>query len=675
MLLISFFKKASRNFSVQSRIFLMLFLLSTNRKIFSFLLLSSLSVVGFSQNLDSLLTVAKKTKDDSIKIRMYNKIGFGYIFNDTEQAAEVLTEGKELASNAKFNFGLTELTNSYGILMDVTGKSDSANYFFTKALKMSRKYQFQDLESRCLNNLGMFQWNRGSYQEALDYFFQSLRMNEALDSEKSSAISLSNIGLIYQEMNMSKKALNYHRKALAIREKFNLENAQIISLNNIGINLKNLGRLEEAITTFKNGIAMAKRKNNLLEYYSLLENLANVYYLNGDTDLALETYLLALDKPEDYKAHEKKSISLYNNIATLYNYKSQPKTALRYAEKGFELVKKYPEIKTISADLNLTAAESYYMLDDFERARNFKSQFVAIKDSVFSDKNAEAFANFEVKYESEKKEKEILEQRAEIAENNLIIQRQNYQLYLLIFFTLILVFISYVLYRQQKLKNEQLAKEAELKDALLRIETQNKLQEQRLRISRDLHDNIGAQLTFIISSVDNLKYAFDIKDKTFQDKLDTISAFASETIDELRDTIWAMNKSEISFEDLQARIMNYIDKAHLYDANIKFNFHVEDSVDTTQTFSSIDGMNIYRVIQEAIHNSLKYANANTIIVRVTKEVSNLIFKIIDDGKGFDILTIKRGNGLNNLEKRTTEINGNLTIDSAPTKGTTVELAI
>ncbi|HCY83071.1 MAG TPA: two-component sensor histidine kinase, partial [Xanthomarina gelatinilytica] len=106
-----------------------------------------------------------------------------------------------------------------------------------------------------------------------------------------------------------------------------------------------------------------------------------------------------------------------------------------------------------------------------------------------------------------------------------------------------------------------LKKETELKEALIKIETQNKLQDQRLRISRDLHDNIGAQLTFIISSLDNLKYGFKLPDN-LNDKLKYISEFTSSTIYELRDTIWAMNKSEISFEDLQSRISNFIEKAN-----------------------------------------------------------------------------------------------------------------
>lgn len=76
--------------------------------------------------------------------------------------------------------------------------------------------------------------------------------------------------------------------------------------------------------------------------------------------------------------------------------------------------------------------------------------------------------------------------------------------------TFIIKLIGFLVYNQQKLKNRQLHKENELRDALIQIETQNRLQEQRLRISRDLRDNIGAQLTFIISSIDNLKYGFNL---------------------------------------------------------------------------------------------------------------------------------------------------------------------
>ena len=75
--------------------------------------------------------------------------------------------------------------------------------------------------------------------------------------------------------------------------------------------------------------------------------------------------------------------------------------------------------------------------------------------------------------------------------------------------------IGFLVYKQQRLKNEQIIKENELRQALIKIENQNNLQEQRLAISKDLHDNIGSQLTFIISSLDNLKYFEFTKDKLY----------------------------------------------------------------------------------------------------------------------------------------------------------------
>jgi signal transduction histidine kinase len=235
--------------------------------------------------------------------------------------------------------------------------------------------------------------------------------------------------------------------------------------------------------------------------------------------------------------------------------------------------------------------------------------------------------------------------------------------------------IGFLFYNQQKLKNRQLQKENELKDALIKIETQNRLQEQRLRISRDLHDNIGAQLTFIISSIDNLKYGFDIEDKKLTNKLETISEFTTATIYELRDTIWAMNKTEISLEDLQSRISNFIDKAGLASDGIDFNFKSNTSEIGDLKFSSVEGMNIYRIIQESINNALKYSEAKHIGVHFSSEVNTLVFKILDDGKGFDIQNTQMGNGINNMKKRAHDIAAYINVSSKIDKGTQVVLKI
>ncbi|MBH8575683.1 sensor histidine kinase, partial [Nostocaceae cyanobacterium CENA369] len=199
------------------------------------------------------------------------------------------------------------------------------------------------------------------------------------------------------------------------------------------------------------------------------------------------------------------------------------------------------------------------------------------------------------------------------------------------------------------------------------------LQEQRLRISRDLHDNIGAQLTFIISSIDNLKYGFRIEDEKLQNRLTGISEFTKETIYELRDTIWAMNMSQITFEDLKSRISNFIDNAKISSIGIDFKFAYSNDNLNKKVVTSVEGMNIYRIIQEAINNAIKHSEATKIAVTIDGDETKLAIEVTDNGKGFDLETSNDGNGLNNIRKRAKEIGGEIELNSKPGEGTVMKL--
>ena len=280
----------------------------------------------------------------------------------------------------------------------------------------------------------------------------------------------------------------------------------------------------------------------------------------------------------------------------------------------------------------------------------------------------------ETKYQTEKKEKLLQKSKAEIAIGELEIKKKETQFLILGLISLALLIITYLVYRQQKLKNKQQEQEFELKSAISKIETQNKLQEQRLQISRDLHDNIGSQLTFIISSVDNIKYAFEIQNTKLDDKLSSISSFAKSTIIELRDTIWAMNTSDITLEDLQIRIHNFVEKAKEAKEEIQFSFHIEDHLKDIK-FTSIEGMNIYRTIQEAINNSIKYAEANSIKIDIQSIKNDVIITVQDDGKGFDVDKIELGNGINNMKKRIHDINGEIKFITNAETGTEILIKV
>ena len=304
---------------------------------------------------------------------------------------------------------------------------------------------------------------------------------------------------------------------------------------------------------------------------------------------------------------------------------------------------------------------------DFKKAYDYHRLYSKTKDSLLNIDNLKAVEEINTKYQTAEKEKQLLQKEAEAKKKTTTI----IILSLLAFFIAI---VGFLIYRQQRLKNVQQKQEFELQSAIAQIENQNKLHEQRLAISRDLHDNIGAQLTFIISSVENLKFGFPTMENSIKNHLTKISDFTKTTIVELRDTIWAMNANEFTFDDLSSRIYNFIEKAQSVKENTAFKFSVDESLKNNK-FSSLEGVNLYRTIQEAVNNAIKYADATEVSVQVKPNENGITIDISDNGKGFDLDTIDLGNGIVNMQKRIEEIGGVFKIKSELDKGTQITISL
>ncbi len=636
------------------------------------LLCTFTSAAQQSKMLDSLLKAAKS--DSGIQlVQTLNEISWEYKNSNADSA---LVYGKKALNVAKSIQGQKAIAASYNSIatsFEAMSKLDSALAYHKKGLEI--KTQINDTlgVADTYNNLGIIYDTKGQYNEALESYFDALRIYEVHANEFNKVpMVFVNIGIVYKKQKEYLKVLEYYKKALKIYKDNKYFIGESITTGNLGSVLLNLKKYEESI-------AYSLRAERL---YGSLGYSRYVPYMRVNIAIAKDSlkqykaaekdYLISIAafvKDKNLYELSNAKVSLAHNYIVNQNYneaKRQLKEAIAITRDN-----KFKEIE-IKALKQLADVDA--ITGDYKNAFTYLKQYATQKDSVFETEKTKAIFELETKYETEKKEKEILSQRADIAEQDLVLNKKNSYILGLSALAVVLSLLGYLLFNQQKLKNRQLQKEGELKDAILKIETQSKLQEQRLRISRDLHDNIGAQLTFIISSLDNLKYGFKLPEK-LGEKLKNISVFTTTTIYELRDTIWAMNKNEISFEDLQVRISNYIDKANLAAQNINFSFTVDAHIDSDLSFTSVKGMNIYRIIQEAINNTLKYANASEIDVEFRQINNELKISITDDGKGFDKSTITLGNGLQNMKKRAQDINGNLEIDSISEKGTTITLRL
>ena len=621
-------------------------------------------------------------------------------FNQIDSLNLVL--GKQ---NLKAQFStLIQISNVYA-----RTNLDSSKHYAKKAYDLSRNIDDDSIKIEGFIFLGHRSWERGDYKEAISNFKKSLSLSEKTNRESKMADSYNGLGIVNSKLGNLNTSISFYFKTLKIYEKYKDSSGIGATYLNIAWDYKKMKEFNKSMlynnkclniyTSLKDSLHIAMVNNNIagslneLGKYkkSLNFSRASKAYLEKLQYMRYTAYPLtnigvSYDSLHDYnkaKINYLKAIRLHtenrepyelaflnNALANLnYNIKDYENAIIK-GKEAFNVAKEANAIDFIASS-SLTLAKAYEKKGNYKTSNNYLKISIKYNDSILNSEKFKTISELETKYETEKKEKKILSQRADLAERELSLNKKNTQLIGLVLLVLVVSFLGYLLFKQQKLKNQQLKKEGELKAALVKIETQNRLQEQRLSISRDLHDNIGAQLTFIISSIESLQYGFKIKNEKLTNKLLGISRFTRDTIYELRDTIWAMNKTEISLTDLQIRISNFLDKAEVSSSAIHFNFNIDKSLSKDLEFTSVVGMNLYRIIQEAIHNAVKYSEATTVLVHILKAEKNIKIEIKDNGKGFNENEVELGNGLNNMRKRAKEIDALINIGSQVNKGTSV----
>src|SRR5690554_5567574 len=549
---------------------------------------------------------------------------------------------------------------------------DSIVSLFQKNLNDAEKISYVIGVADAYSQLSLVYGYQGKYEESTQNAIEGIKIYERLNQLDRVAGYYASMGysMKYRDLKM---ALYYMQKGKAIAESNNFENELKDIYNNYGVLKEINNELDSALFYFNKGLEIKLKINDTIGVPYSWSNMAGVYGLQENFQKSREYFNKSLQQRLVWED----SLGIaenYTQLGEVFMAEKKWKDAIPFMHKSLpiSLKKQYQNLTQYNYKM---LSDIYKKLNNADSALFYFERYSAVKDSVHSIKVQESIAALNIEFETEKKQNEILQHKAKLVEKELEVGRKNAFIFGSLGLALFLGLLGSLLYKQQKLKNRQLQKEGELKSALAKIETQNKLQEQRLRISRDLHDNIGAQLTFIISSIDNLKYGFSDISEKLGNKLSGISGFTQQTIYELRDTIWAMNKENITLEDLQARIANFIEHANNASEVMDFSFAIAPSVNRNHIFTSVAGMNIYRIIQEAVNNALKYSSGNKIEVHISKLENQYYIEIIDNGNGFDTASDEMGNGLNNMKKRAREIGGKLKIASEQNIGTRISLTL
>lgn len=628
------------------------------------LLVPGLLLAQNLKKVDSLKTITK-TATGKAKFRALIFLSDQYSDNNLNESMRYANAALLMAKKVKNDSFIGLANNAVANIFQSKSQLDSALFYHKKALASNQKIKDATRMADNYNNIGIVYDQQAQFPEALRNYFKALEYYDKKAAPDRQAMTYTNIGIVYKSQKEYAKALLYYRKAYENYLKTDDEFGKTVSAGNLGSILLNFGKYDEAIKYSE--MAKAGYKKNKYDRFLgyPTATIAAVYDSLHQFDLANKNYTEAIRLHELYE-NGYEVAETANAFATALIKQQKFAESIEFSKKAITFAKQSnANLVLVEAYKNLAKANA--KLGNFSEAYRYAELYNIGKDSLFVNEKTKSVFELEAKYETAKKEKLLVQKEAEAHQKNIV-------LWTVSILTVLILIIAFLIFRQQKLKNRQQEQEHELKTAIAQIETQNQLQEQRLSISRDLHDNIGAQLTFIISSVDNIKYAFDVQNPKLDHKLTSISDFTKDTILELRDTIWAMNNNEISFEDLRGRILNFIEKAKEAKENVVFRFDIDEKLDAVK-LSSIAGMNIYRTIQEAVNNAIKYADAAAIVIEGKIIGESIQITIADDGKGFDQSNVVKGNGLFNMEKRIEDIGGILDIASTPGQGTTITILL
>jgi ligand-binding sensor domain-containing protein/signal transduction histidine kinase len=207
--------------------------------------------------------------------------------------------------------------------------------------------------------------------------------------------------------------------------------------------------------------------------------------------------------------------------------------------------------------------------------------------------------------------------------------------------------------------------------SLAKLRRRLELEKERTRISKDMHDEIGAGLTkvAILSELAQRDCAHPEKLETHLQK---ISETAHELVDNISEIIWAINPQNNAFDNLAVYLRKYA--AHYFEMTpVRYRLDFPEAA-PGYPISAEFRRHIFMVVKEAIHNIVKHAKATEVEMQMVSYDHTLEIQIHDNGRGFSPETVNGGgNGLRNMSKRMAEVGGKFEIQSQPSQGTTVRI--
>jgi len=514
------------------------------------------------------------------------------------------------------------------------------------------------------------------HKEALDQLYQFLSETEIKEDTVSQIYCKSMIATVFRNMQQTDQALQWSLKAAntgvdtLYEEKKNdfgvyfliglmynwkafadvvpkdITRDSVISVNYLDKGIaysrqyENLSMLARNLCVKASGIEDPKKLSLELEY---LNEGIKIYNLLGDT------------------------ISIINSITALSDYYmnlGQPQKGIEACLKAIEMAKSVYALPL--PDLYSKLGECYKAAGDHVKYEETLNKIIELNDDAYKRNSENDLAYLNAKYEDQKKENIIINQKLDL-------NKKNNLIYGALVVLIVILILGYVFFqnrkKNQQLKMQELVFEQKKNTAAAVLQAG---ENERKRIAEDLHDSVAQKMVVAKLNLEALEEYLPELNGEQQRVFNNIFSLVDESCTEVRSLSHSMMPQAFFKSGLTDAIKDFIDK--IDNKNLQISFNAEGNLGDIDKDKEIM---IYRIIQECIQNVLKHAKASKLDISIIAENNEIDVTIEDNGVGFNPKMIADNDsiGMKNIQSRIDFLNGKLDIDSQSGMGTIIAFYI
>jgi len=578
---------------------------------------------------------------DSARVRLLHNIASDAMFERPDTAAAYARKVLALSEKIGFKKGKGWGYGKLAVATQIMGNPKRALTYYDKAIQIYLEVgEKRELEETYVN-LSILYANSNNYLDAIKTAQKALTIAKDRKDLETQAAVYNNIGLFCDRKGNAREAIDYYRKCLAITNTLHDDRMGAMVNTNIGRKLLDLHKLGEARQYLATGLALAEKGPYAQPLAHNYESTGILREREGNWQGSLDCQLKALEFWKEVGDPRAIAHSMLF-VGQAYVRNGQPQKAAPFFEEGLSMAQQGGDFELIGQG-HLGLSDVYAAKGNYRQAYESYKRFKQANDSVFNAEKESAFNNLRMRYDFKSVQDSIrgVQQQRDFEDR----RRRATNNFIFIALGLTVLFLVVLIIQRNK---------------IARIRRQQALDEERNRLRRYLHDNLGAQLSTVRMYLNSFRNKTQINEKNVSDTVGLLD----ESIAELRRIMSDDTTSQLSEKGLIAATEMLVTKiGRLQQVSFSLSHHGMENRVPQQVEHEL-----FRILQELVNNTLKYAGAQNIGIEFIRRDGKLILMYEDDGSGFDPETVQRGNGLHNIGFRAQAMHGSATFESSPGQG-------